>query len=517
MAQGEQPEKRTLRGSVSTCFVLFDHDSEPKWGAQQTYLEDMDPERFARQSMNYEGAVCCSMPGGYGLLVDGVPWNGDNNQDYPGEKDTLHIYYDDLHFTLSFPESLIDILSGKKKVEFYYFDDCKGYMERGAGREVRLGNQHSEMVVDMVDFGKALLKEGRNFQVFSERLLEIFIRREATETNNHLCRILNRRIQYVGGWKVGKLMDRLERALNNLKLRENGEIIWSDFKSAMGGHEPEVSVGKGPHTSYEYYDLVWKELPEDALLRIQDYLQAYQEKGFRWNHSLIKSAKKHWPFRWSLHENPPRMTLKTKVVKPPQPEVMTAMGLFLCLPWDWEKAGKPRPLEQIYIEDIDAKEWLKQLEDKEGPLLGNFVIQFHQDMMNGKWVQLKEEDAWYRQVEMTTLAEAMQYPRAVFALLNGAQSAIWGPHKLSWDERPEHFLFEMKGWKARAVPDDMVYGLLHTELKWILKKGMELFELAKDEPDILEKLSVLSLDELPGMIEKLKAAREQSLKKYKKK
>jgi hypothetical protein len=138
-------------------------------------------------------------------------------------------------------------------------------------------------------------------------------------------------------------------------------------------------------------------------------------------------------------------------------------------------------------------------------------------MMNGKWVELKEEDAWYRQVQMTTLAEAMEYPRAVLALLNGAQSATFGPHKLSWDERPEHFLFEMKGCKPKAAVNDMIHGLLVTELNWILKKGTELREIASDEPEILEKLSVLSMEELFDMITTFKAAHQESLKKYPKK
>lgn len=520
MSNESQPEKRILRGSVTTCFVLSDRDAQPNWGAQQCYLDEMDPERFADQSMKEDGPVCCSLQGGYGLLIEGIPWNGDNDEDYPGEKDKLHIYYDDLYMALSFPGAIADILKGTRKSGFFYYDECDGYMERVGNREVRIWdkqNDDSEMVVDMIHFGKALLEKGREFQAFSEKLLEIFVQREATESNNHLCRKLNKRIEHIESWQVGNTMDKLERALKNLKLRENGEIIWSDFKMALAGNIPKVTEGKGPYGTYDYFDLIWDNLTEEALLRIQDFLEVHSENGFRWNHPMVKAAKKHWPFRWCLEEDPPHITLKTKAVKPIKPEVMTFMGMFLCLPWDWDKAGKPRKIDQIYIEDATAGEWLNQLRGQEGPLMGNFVIQFHQHILNGEYIHLKEEDDWFRQVKMTSMAEAMEYPRAVLAMYKGAASASWGPHRLSWDDRPEHFLFEMKGWKSKSAVNDMVYGLLHIELELILKKGNELMELAKDEPEILKKLSVLSLDELPEMIATFKTAHKASLKKYKKK
>jgi hypothetical protein len=254
MTDETQPAKRILRGKVTTRFVIHELPTEPQFGSHQVYLADMDPEHFADQSMKSDGNVCCSMQGGYGLLIDGIPWNGDDYEDYPGEKDTLHLNFDDLVMTLSFPTTLTEILKGKRKVGFYYYDECDGYMERVGSREVRVWDKQddeTEMLVDIIDFGKALLKQGREFQVFSEKLLEIFVQREATETNNQLCRKLNQRIEHIGYWQVQKRMDNLERALKNLDLRENGEIIWDDFNLALSGYMPKVSEGRGPHGTYE--------------------------------------------------------------------------------------------------------------------------------------------------------------------------------------------------------------------------------------------------------------------------
>ncbi|MCP4158517.1 MAG: hypothetical protein GY760_00465 [Deltaproteobacteria bacterium] len=130
-------------------------------------LKDVTIQEIIEEAFKHEGnKSCCAFKGGFEIKKSGKIWNSLDGW----------LLYDDLYMAFNIIKSLIHILNGEKKSDFFFYEESQASMFLKGENITLIDKAFGKIIFEATDFklsafAKEILKEGEKLNSFIKKLI----------------------------------------------------------------------------------------------------------------------------------------------------------------------------------------------------------------------------------------------------------------------------------------------------------------------------------------------------------